>query len=114
MSIEEIIERLRERIQGEDWFSYEVDQVEWTEPRYYHQNQRQGVILRNDTGKTWVIVVGSSSTMSAEEADAYFRSSADTVDTKVITPGPLLLSEIIYLPKREKNYWKPRYERWKR
>ena len=38
MTIEELIEELRKRLGEEDWFPCEADLIEWTDPRYYHQN----------------------------------------------------------------------------
>lgn len=36
-SIEELIKELISRLGQED-FEYEVDPVEWTDPKYHHQN----------------------------------------------------------------------------
>ena len=39
MSPEELLELIAERLPtDEEWFDHEADAIEWTDPKYHHQN----------------------------------------------------------------------------
>jgi len=38
MIVKELIEDLRKRLEEGDWFLHEADPIEWTDPKYCHQN----------------------------------------------------------------------------
>lgn len=60
-----------------------------------------------------LVVTDSSSTMTADDWDRLFNSTAGTVDRRMpLPPQPEIM--ISGPPAREKYYWKPWHERFKR
>lgn len=64
--------------------------------------------------KIIILVTDSASTLSSEDWERLFNSTAGTVDNRVhIAPLPPPSVDILKAPGREKYYWKPKYERLK-
>jgi len=63
--------------------------------------------------KLIILVTDNSSTMSREDWERLYNSTAGTADNRIHIPAPAV--DLIHRQeKQEKDYWKPKYERFKK